>query len=153
MSNPRAIAPALAALRTNKPRWCDLPTRLRRFFVKYPPTKEYDPLDHPFRVMKHPVSNKTLHPRYTSDEQKSLYQLAKRFGVEGLLKDMPKNYEPKHLVIKPLVVFKKTIPQRTENARKQKIIDAMKEMPQMIAHKRRVTRLARRRNAKKFRPI
>ncbi|CCH61392.1 hypothetical protein TBLA_0E03380 [Henningerozyma blattae CBS 6284] len=74
-----------------------LPTKLKNFFHKYPPsitysnkpTSTYDITANPFLPNKHPISGKHHNPKYSLRRLSVLYKEAYKFGITELLPPIP----------------------------------------------------------------
>lgn len=70
-----------------------LPTKLKNFFIKYPPSVKYatkptsifSPQANPFIANRNPITGVFHSPRYSLRRLSDVYKLAKRYGIEDML--------------------------------------------------------------------
>ncbi|EDO16274.1 hypothetical protein Kpol_1053p10 [Vanderwaltozyma polyspora DSM 70294] len=77
-----------------------LPSSLKTFFNKYPPSikyatkpvSTYDVVANPFLPNKHPVTGRYHEPKYSKRRMSDLYKMAHSYGIQEFLPPMNKKF-------------------------------------------------------------
>ncbi|KAF8533929.1 hypothetical protein BDD12DRAFT_897419 [Trichophaea hybrida] len=113
-----------------------LPTRLQRFFARFPPGTANNVRANPFKPTVHTVTKVWHNPIYSLRQQAELCKMARKYGIEELLPPSSKSSierearraqrEAKGLTVRGHRV------ERTLKARIEMRKEAMEKMPKMI---------------------